>query len=213
MCIRDSSIDVENVTIPNRTILSNHCSWCYRGEGCSYAGPPAATDLDDENFMLSASDGYDSADGSGLAQLNSARGGSQRRTKSTAYSTEIGETDWTLRANEWSSGQEYTKGAIVKTPSAASQRGFTDGTKTSKLNASGELVVQNDLTLWVCIVDHKSSANNAPETKSGNWVADQCSKTINGCKIRFQNFRGYTNSTDLRFGGFPATFDFDTSDQ
>ena len=101
---------------------------------------------------------------------------------------------------------------MVKTPSTT-QSGFTDGTKTTKLNDKGEIVVQNDLTIWVCLVDHKSSSNTAPESKSGHWVPDQCSKTLKGCKIRFQNSRSYTTDKSLRFGGFPATFDFDTTDQ
>lgn len=207
-----TSIDSENVTIPNRTILSNHCSWCYRGEGCSYSGPPASTDLDDENFMLDASSGYDS-DGSGLTNLNSKRKtGNQRRVATQNYSSEINETDHTLFIPEWAKNKNYSRGDVIKTPSLKSS-GYTDGTKTTKLSSSGEIRVQNDLTIWVCIIEHKSSNNTSPESKSGHWVPDQCSKTIKGCKIRFQNSRGYTNSKFLRFGGFPATFDFDTTDQ
>lgn len=203
-----SSIDVENVTIPNRTILANHCSWCYRGEGCSYSGPPAATDLDDTDFML---DDYDES-GDGLEKLNKFRHSGRRAArKASANSKELGEKDWTLNMSEWTRGREYSAGDIVLTPSQLGG-GFTDGTKTTKLKG-GEIQVQSDVTVWVCIVSNTATANNAPESKSGHWVADQCSKTLHGCKLRFQSGYNYTTNTELRFGGFPATFDFDTTDQ
>jgi len=205
-----TSIDSENVMIPNRTILANHCSWCYRGEGCSYSGPPVATDLDDESFMLNTESGYDDSSGSGLQRLDSKRiSSTQRRVRSSGYSAEIGESDWTVSISTWSRGKKYLRGDVVRTPSITSE-GFTDGTKTTKLSSSGEIVIQNDITVWVCLIEHTSSNNTSPESKSGHWVADQCSKTIKGCKLRFQNKNNYTNNKSLRFGGFPATFDFDT---
>lgn len=35
-----SSLDLENVNLPGRQILARNCSFCYRGQGCKYSGPP-----------------------------------------------------------------------------------------------------------------------------------------------------------------------------
>ena len=50
--------------------------------------------------------------------------------------------------------------------------------------------------LFVCIKDHTSAQD--PRFKKEYWVEDQCSKTLNGCKMRFSDY------THLPFGGFPS---------
>ena len=41
-----SSLELENVLLPARQVLSNYCSWRYRGIGCNYTGKPVATEKD-----------------------------------------------------------------------------------------------------------------------------------------------------------------------
>lgn len=41
-----SSLDLENIKLPNRQILARYCSWCYRGGQCGYSGPPKKTERD-----------------------------------------------------------------------------------------------------------------------------------------------------------------------
>lgn len=50
--------------------------------------------------------------------------------------------------------------------------------------------------LFVCIKDHTSVQD--PRFKKEYWVEDQCSKTLNGCKMRFSEYH------HLPFGGFPS---------
>lgn len=189
-----SSLDVENVTIPNRTILGSYCSWCYRGEGCYFTGPPIATELDEKNFMLGQTESYENA--AGLGRLNALR------TPSNGGSSVIGEKDYTATISDWAAGVNYEVGTVVKTPPSSEGGGFMEGTKQITL-VSGKISKKHDLTVWVCVSAHLSSLSNAPEKKSGNWVADQCSKSVDACRMRFRS--GYTKNKNLRFGGFPAT--------
>lgn len=41
-----SAIELENVQLPARQVLSNFCPFSYRGYACGYTGPPVATDSD-----------------------------------------------------------------------------------------------------------------------------------------------------------------------
>jgi hypothetical protein len=54
----------------------------------------------------------------------------------------------------------------------------------------------NPPSLFVCIKDH--TAVRDPRFKKEYWVEDQCSKTLNGCKMRFSEYH------HLPFGGFPS---------
>jgi len=54
-------------------------------------------------------------------------------------------------------------------------------------------------TFYVCVADSTSGNQNFPPL-SKNWQKDECSKKISDCKLRF--------STDLRFGGFPGTHEY-----
>lgn len=194
-----SSLDVENVTIPNRSILGTYCSWCYRGEGCYFSGPPVSTELDDTDFMMAAGQSY--ANAAGLSKLNTIR------SPRSGGSSEIGEFDYTAGFADWVAGNNYNPGDIVKTPPSSDDGGFVEGTKKISL-VNGKIVKKHDITLWVCVTSHLSALNNAPEKKTGNWVADQCSKTVEACKLRFR--AGYTGNKTLRFGGFPATEGYET---
>ena len=52
------------------------------------------------------------------------------------------------------------------------------------------------VALFVCIKDHTSFKD--PRFRKEYWVEDQCSKTLNGCKMRFGEYH------HLPFGGFPS---------
>ena len=198
-----SSLDVENVMIPNRTILGSYCSWCYRGEGCYFTGPAVSTELDDENFMMGPGQSYENS-----AALNKVRGKRAARSGGTSV---IGEYDYTQEIGDWTIGAQYRAGDLVKTPPSSGGGGFMDGTKQIQLGGDGRLVQKHDITVWVCITDNTASLSNAPEKKSGNWVADQCSKSIDACRMRFNN--KYTKNKNIRFGGYPATEGYESDSQ
>lgn len=79
---------------------------------------------------------------------------------------------------EWSTGQTYNIGDYIFIKSVL---------PTSK----------DDIFYFVCLQNHLSAKNNKPGFNSLIWKADQCSKSLPGCKIRFPN-------GDLPFGGFPG---------
>lgn len=56
--------------------------------------------------------------------------------------------------------------------------------------------------IYICLKDHTSSPTNAPYLNKTLWVADQCSKTLSGCKLRFGR------EASLPFGGFPGTEEY-----
>jgi lambda family phage minor tail protein L len=55
---------------------------------------------------------------------------------------------------------------------------------------------------YVCVANHTSSASKSPFFNKTYWIADQCSKTLNGCKLRFGS------GASLPFGGFPGTEEY-----
>lgn len=56
--------------------------------------------------------------------------------------------------------------------------------------------------VYICAENHTSSASKSPFFNKQYWVADQCSKNIDGCKLRFGN------ESSLPFGGFPGTEEY-----
>ena len=51
---------------------------------------------------------------------------------------------------------------------------------------------------YVCLKNGTSGTLNSPLNSSSNWVQDSCSKTLNGCRIR------YPSPTILRIGAYPG---------
>lgn len=63
------------------------------------------------------------------------------------------------------------------------------------------------LRFYVCVKTHTASGVRNPSFNKEYWVCDQCSKTLNGCKLRF-------GSGDyLPFGGFPGVEEYSVSSQ
>ena len=59
--------------------------------------------------------------------------------------------------------------------------------------------------VYVCIENHISSTSRNPSFNRQYWIADQCSKTIDGCKLRFGA------ESCLPFGGFTGTEEYSIS--
>ena len=73
-------------------------------------------------------------------------------------------------------------------------------------------LIQNK-NYFVCII---ANSNKNPTKNTNLWKQDKCSKTLQGCMLRFGNntANAFTNGKPfLPFGAFPATFPFnnDTS--
>ena len=88
-------------------------------------------------------------------------------------------------------------------------RGEWDPTNTYSLNDYVRLLGNGDNPpdrYYVCINAVAGSADNpSPANDRDNWVADDCSKKIEGCRRRF----GVTELTvGLPFGGFPGVSEY-----
>ena len=72
--------------------------------------------------------------------------------------------------------------------------------KFGLVNTASDLNNSPDI-FYVCIKDNGSTAKD-PRYYKEYWVADQCSKTLKGCKLRWQHYGEYPKG--LPFGGFPS---------
>lgn len=192
-----SSLELENVEIPNRRVASRYCPFVYRGYGCRY-GYNAVTSGDDR--PVATINDVPFATGQGVAfNLNTA-------LFSTVYSDPrplFGGASAVFREKGiWKAGQSYTVGDYVFT---YSDRASTDGGQGLTAN-----YYQQHPVYYVCKVAHTSSDALHPRKKPDNWIKDACSKKLGGCKLRFANadYGGINNNKNLPYGGFPGTESF-----
>ena len=69
---------------------------------------------------------------------------------------------------------------------------------------AGDFVyVEKNLIKYYFIAKKVVPAGNKPPN-SDDWVADQCSKDIPGCKLRFSSEKNPSSDGVLPFGGFPS---------
>lgn len=197
-----SSLELENVNIPNREISARYCNWVYRGYGCRYGSKSASltdgfdrpiADIRDSSFVVASGQG-------GYWQLNS------ELFPINKTGLDIHGVDGVLaNSGRWETGNNtYAVGDYVYTVSdrVANSQGFTAN------------YFQNHPVYYVCKSGHTPSSNAfKPNIRSDLWVKDCCSKKVSACKMRFDNedFLNEDNiNTDqtLPFGGFPGTDNF-----
>jgi hypothetical protein len=195
-----SSLELENVNIPNRDISARYCNWIYRGYGCRYGYKSSSlldgfdrpvSDIRDNSFVISSATNW---------QLN----GDIFPINKTA--ADIHGTQGVLsNSGIWKTGSNtYQVGDYVHVVSdrVANSQGFTAN------------YFQNHPVYFVCKSGHSPTSNDFKPTKRSDlWVKDECSKKLSACKLRYDNedFEGEdginTNQT-LPFGGFPGTDNF-----
>jgi len=166
-----SKMDTENVTLPKRIVLQDKCVWQYRGEGCCY-------DRDLKKHVH----GFERS-----AAPLSAR---------FPHAEPVANVD---NVPFRSTAQNSFFPPILPAGADFANRG-----EWKKEIAGGPLKVgnyvfiqKNDIKYYfVCILDNPE---NLPPPNPKFWVADQCSKSILGCSLRFDPLKG------LPFGGFAAT--------
>jgi lambda family phage minor tail protein L len=100
-------------------------------------------------------------------------------------------------AGIWENGKNYRVGDYVYIENY--------NIKVSKRDCNDSPNWQPLQVFYFCIKNHASSMTKYPSVDKEHWVADQCSRTLSGCKLRFGN-KGY-----LPFGGFPGTEEYSIS--
>ena len=213
-----SAIDFENLKLPKRAVLASFCNFTYRGEGCLYEYNARFDPVSDAGNQRAAEQAFGSDDIRGGNVVLSLDGGINlpnfappiANVDDELFKDLLGDS-WRgndqLRPARWNSSLDYTKGDAVFLKKDGIRRYFT--AKSSVTNAVAQ------------------PGSGPPNTIY--WLADQCSKTIKGCKIRWSNsfkislglrpptpspgFFGFTVDPNsvfrthrgaLPFGGFPA---------
>jgi len=188
-----SSLELENVQLPSRSVSARYCSWVYRGYGCRYGSTSEAigdnkdrpvSDTDDNLMVTGSSNQW------GLNEKN-------------FPIPKTGENiDAVLEAQGlWETGQNYSVGDYI----------FRLSDRVSSSQALTSNYYQQHPVYYVCKSGHLASNNTRPELRSDLWVKDSCSKKLGGCLQRFDNedwsddFNGINVSKDLPYGGFPGT--------
>ena len=188
-----SIFDLENLKLPSRTVYASRCPWRYRGEGCCYEykeklnGP---TTGDDQSGIFGATDhlpDFAPPVANGNDELIS--GNVTGSNGSALYSPQA--LNNVTGANQFSglyrTGINYTTGDTV-------------------------FIERNDIKYY--FVSKTGTFSNIVPPHSTYWEPDQCSKTLQGCKLRWGTAGlAYTGDGSnsgianeyLPFGGFPGT--------
>jgi lambda family phage minor tail protein L len=162
-----SILDVENITLPGRTILAKKCPFQYRGEGCIYEYNSRLTSLH--------SGIYANIDNPGITVkgLQTAPPVATDNNQlfiggifptglpGTAGNTAISRITGSLgNLGQWKNSQTYTSGDFV-------------------------FLEKNMLKFYyVCTNPHNSNIFNAPPNTT-YWTADSCAKDISSCRLRW----------------------------
>lgn len=194
-----SLLELQNANIPGRSVYSNSCPWIYRGKiGCGYAGKPIA-DSKNKRFIPS---GYHTQLNDQGNVVNTSMVGSTVYFSGDFVTEEFAPKNTAGAYPEWAATGVYSKGDVVG---------------ISPFNGDGGT---NPVDIYVCL---KNNSQSNPIYNREEWVIDQCSKTLCGCKLRFSNsstgagggerimYRANSdgnlwveNVHGLPFGGFPG---------
>ena len=212
-----SVLDLEGYKLPKRVIISDKCMWQYRGIGCWYQHPTA----------LEVPDGDDS-NGSDVPVLQKAE-----LKKLPGDPTKVKGVGLPSLAPPCSNDLDEKLTAVLGS-SLGDDKGKWDPSSKAQGAEGGNMaykkgdycyLIKNKIKFYfVAKVDifHKrltegqdiviNSENPPPNTDY--WIADECSKTLTGCRMRWgvrgsvQNDTGKSScgitKGELPFGGFPA---------
>ena len=189
-----SVLDLEGVKLPKRTVISDKCVWQYRGIGCWYQHATGKENNEDnippvlQKAGLTKLTGGTSITGLPKNAPPIANGKNEKLQgllpggKSITTGSQTGES---LADNEeWNKDIQYVVGNYV-------------------------YIIKDKIKYYfVCKEACKGTEAIPPNTNF--WIADECSKTLTGCRLRW-GIEGKVNDIgcgiskgQLPFGGFPA---------
>jgi len=191
-----SLLDVEGVKLPSRLLLSKNCPFAYRGEGCLYEY--GSTNVKPGRLTKIHSGIYGEVIGN--CNRSTSENSSMSVTPIEEYQKAKGikfappvadENDKTfLKLENSIHNLEYHFAGLTE---------LKDKEYWS-INATGYnigdfvYVQKNYINYYfVCRTNHQPSSLNAPPN-TGYWIADTCSKTLNGCRLRWKNNPNFPES-------------------
>ena len=182
-----SALDMEGTKIPKRVIVSDKCVWQYRGIGCWYQckeGGETST-YSDEKFPPLLKKAEISKLGAGGINLGlPAKAAPIANDKDERIAELINKS--VIETGPWRNNITYKKGDAVY------------------LAPEGDHVKY----YFVCNTDGTIGADTIPPNGK-YWIADECSKSLTGCRLRWGAGKGAAGTGaikkgELPFGGFPA---------
>ena len=194
-----SILDLEGIKIPRRTIISDKCNWHYRGPGCWYQHREGTEDPIPilEKADLRTGDINLPTDAPPVANDKDERiAGLLDTDQRTVNSAGIG---------EWN-------------PDAKSSLSLVDGVGVWNSYDKNSFVYITKDKIKYYFVAKANVPENTPPPNATYWIADECSKTLNGCRLRWGTGGSVSQGScsigpvgnaagtqgGLPFGGFPA---------
>jgi phage-related protein len=162
-----SLLDVEGIKLPGRLLLSKNCPFSYRGAGCLYEKSDRLTLI--HSGVYGYVDQIVSSSSSGISKINLSS--SQKcigLQSAPPVADESNNTFYGLKTTGswidkgfWKQGTVYNLGNYI-------------------------YIEKNQIKFYfVCKSDHTSDSINSPPNIS-YWVADSCSKNLQGCRSRWK---------------------------
>ena len=206
-----SVLDLEGYKLPKRVIIADKCMWQYRGIGCWYQHADAS------ELTTTSDDGSDvpvlqkaelkkvpGGTGVGLPGLAPPCGNDLDEKISAVLGAAIGNDrgEWSPSASAHDSEIEGGRLAYAK----------GDYCYLLKDNIKFYFVAKQNLFHNALNEGEVSNADNPPPN-TDYWIADECSKTLTGCRMRWGVKGSVSNAGvstcgitkgELPFGGFPA---------
>lgn len=196
-----SSLELENVEIPNRKITSRYCPFIYRGYGCRYGynskqdkhDRPVAT-VNDQLFITGAGTTY----GINRELFNP-------HSNLTVSNFEDSSVDNIITAKGLWSGNQ-TDGGDDRTYNTGDYV-FTYSNRVLSGQGLTANYYQQHPVYYICKSGHTARASEPPNKRTDLWIKDACSKKLFACKLRFANddWGGVNANKNLPYGGFPGT--------
>ena len=196
-----SILDLEGIKIPRRTIISDKCNWHYRGPGCWYQHREGTEDPIPilEKADLRTGDIKLPIDAPPVANDKDERIAGLLETHQKTLNT-APKTKWNSEA---STGEQSS----------------VEGEGLYAYNKNDSVYISKNKIKYYFVAKEKmlqSTNKKNPPPNSQYWIADECSKTLNGCRLRWgaggSVSQGYckigpdfdSGAGGLPFGGFPA---------
>jgi len=163
-----SILDLENLTLPGRTLLSIKCPFQYRGEGCLYEYDSRLTSLHSGIYAGIENSPYQ------IRGLQTAPPVATENDQLFIGQGGVFDTGVHLNAQN----------AILRITGGAGNLGLWQNNYNY---ISGDFVflsTKNIKFYYVCTNNHLSDFFNAPPNKN-YWTSDSCSKSISACRLRW----------------------------
>jgi len=193
-----SILDTEGTKLPKRVIISDKCVWQYRGIGCWYQHAENDEYEEQENGTRVPL-GYNHPNfppilkKAEISQLGNSTGYGLPKT-ALPVANHKDEKIKTLLDNAtitdkglWSKSEQYNEGDAV-------------------------YILKDKIKYYFVAKNNEDSRNRGKiPPNSDFWIADECSKSLTGCRLRWGSLKGAVDATgcsiakgELPFGGFPA---------